>query len=88
MTFDEELKDKIQKSMAQSYRVFRKEVERLDLHGFDEYFYPAPVIDNELPPFCKSRHCTPPSGKCATCAYTAMSINERERLNHGYTIHD
>jgi hypothetical protein len=43
-------------------------------------FEQAPVIDNELPSFCKARHCSKRSKACAKCAYTAMSSSERRKL--------
>ena len=35
-------------------------------------FEQAPVMDKELPNFCKNHHCTERGPQCDKCAYTAM----------------
>lgn len=47
-------------------------------------FEQVPVMDKELPDFCKASHCTERSKACATCAYTAMATHEKDKANDSF----
>lgn len=40
---------------------------------------PQPVLEEELPNFCKNNGCSERGLKCEYCSYTAMSIRERDK---------
>lgn len=50
------------------------------VHEYQKEFEMQPVMDGQLPKFCKAHHCTKRNKACATCAYTAFSSEERRRL--------
>ena len=41
---------------------------------------PQPVLDRQLPKFCKAHYCTERGQKCDKCAYTAFSGSQRRWL--------
>lgn len=47
---------------------------------FNEDYLQQPVLDGPLPKFCIAHHCTKRNKACYKCAYTAMSSEERRKL--------
>ena len=45
---------------------------------------PQPVLDRQLPKFCKAHHCTERGPKCDKCAYTAMATHEKAKANDSF----
>ena len=50
------------------------------VHEYQNELEMQPVLDGQLPKFCKSHHCTERGPKCDKCAYTAFSSSHRRRL--------